>query len=180
MLMDRNDSVVLVVDIQERLLPHIDGWQRILDSAVWLVRVAQALGVPVMASEQYPKGLGHTHPELLRWLPAEAVGTKLHFSCAAARCLPGLPGADRRQVVVTGIESHVCVLQTALELRWQGREVFVVADAVGSRRGSDRELALARLRSHGVEIVSREMVAFEWLKQAGTEEFRSISSTFLR
>jgi nicotinamidase-related amidase len=180
MLMDRNDSSLLVVDIQERLLPHIDGWQRILENAVWLVRVAQALGVPVMVSEQYPKGLGHTHPEVRQLVPDEAVATKLHFSCAAAQCLPGLPGSDRRQVIVAGIESHVCVLQTALDLRWQGREVYVVADAVGSRRTGDRELALARLRGHGVEIVSREMVAFEWLKQAGTDEFRTISSTFLR
>lgn len=180
MLIDRENSALLVVDIQERLLPHIDGWQRVLENALWLVRVAQRLGVPVMASEQYPKGIGHTHAELAALLPGGAIAEKLHFSCGAAQCLPGLPGSERRQVVVCGIESHVCVLQTVLDLRWQGRQVFVVAEAVGSRRQSDRELALARMRAHGVEIVSREMVAFEWLRQAGSEEFRDVSRNFLR
>lgn len=180
MLIDREDSALLVIDIQQRLLPHIDGWQRVLEHALWLTRLAQRLGVPVMASEQYPKGIGPTHPELAALLPAGAIGEKLHFSCAAAQCLPALPGGERRQLVVCGIESHVCVLQTVLDLRWQGREVFVVAEAVGSRRAGDRELALARMRAHGVEIVSREMVAFEWLRQAGSEEFREVSRNFLR
>lgn len=83
-------------------------------------------------------------------------------------------------MVVAGTESHVCVLQTVLDLLGQGRQVFVVAEAVGSRRTSDKELALARMRAHGAEIVSREMVAFEWLRQAGSEEFRAISREFLR
>ena len=85
-----------------------------------------------------------------------------------------------KRQVVAGTESHVCVLQTVLDLRAQGKEVFVVADAVGSRKPSDKELALARMRSHGVQIVSREMVAFEWLRQAGTDTFREISREFLR
>lgn len=180
MLIDRDNSALLAIDIQERLLPHIDGWQRVLENALWLTKLAQRLGVPAMASEQYPKGIGRTHAELAALLPAGSIGEKLHFSCAAARCLPGLPGSDRRQLVVCGIESHVCVLQTVLDLRWQGREVFVVAEAVGSRRASDRELALARMRTHGIEIVSREMVAFEWLRQAGSDEFREVSRNFLR
>jgi nicotinamidase-related amidase len=82
--------------------------------------------------------------------------------------------------VVAGAETHVCVLQTALGLRSAGREVYVVADAVGSRRSSDHELALARLRQHGVVVVSGEMVAFEWLGQAGTPQFRDVSRAFLR
>lgn len=180
MLMDRNHSALLIIDIQERLLPHIEDWQRILENALWLTRVAQRLGVPVMASEQYPKGIGHTHAELASRLPPEAIAEKMHFSCAAAQCLTGLAGNERRQAVICGVESHVCVLQSALELRWQGKEVFVVADAVGSRRAADRDLALARMRGHGVEIVSREMVAFEWLKRAGTDEFREVSKDFLR
>lgn len=180
MLIHRDTSVLLIIDIQERLLPHIDDWQRVLENAQWLVRVAQRLGVPIMVSEQYSKGLGHTHTELKTLLPETAIAEKQHFSCVAAGCLAGLPGNDRQQLVIAGIESHVCVLQTALELRWQGREVFVVAQAVGSRRQTDRELALARMRSHGIEIVSREMVAFEWLGSAGSEEFRAVSLDFLR
>lgn len=180
MLMNRDKSSLLVVDIQERLLPHMHDWQRLLDNAIWLVKVAQRLQIPVLASEQYPKGIGRTHPDLAALIPSAAIAEKLHFSCAAARCLDGLAGSERRQVVITGIESHVCVLQTALELRWQGKEVFVVADAVASREPANRELALARMRAHGVEIVAREMVAFEWLGRAGTDEFRGISADFLR
>lgn len=180
MLIDRDRSSLLVIDIQERLLPHIHDGQAVLDNAVWLVKVAQRLGVPVMVSEQYPKGIGPTVAVLRGLTFPEAVAEKLHFSCVAAKCLDGLQGSDRPQVVVAGTESHVCVLQTVLDLRAQGREIFVVADAVGSRKPADKELALARMRSHGAEIVSREMVAFEWLKQAGSDEFRTISREFLR
>jgi nicotinamidase-related amidase len=180
MLIERERSSLLVIDIQERLLPHIHEGETVLANAVWLVKLAQRLGVPAMFSEQYPKGIGPTVAVLRGLTFPEAVAEKLHFSCVAAKCLERLPGAERPQVVVAGTESHVCVLQTVLDLRAQGKEVFVVADAVGSRKPSDKELALARMRSHGVHIVSREMVAFEWLKQAGTDEFRAISREFLK
>ncbi len=173
-------SGLLVIDVQERLLPHVADWQSLLANVLWLVDVAKKVGVPVAATEQYPRGLGRTETEIAARLPASAVGEKLHFSCVAAQCLPGLPGGDKPQVVVCGIESHVCVLQTVLELRGQGKEVFVVADAVASRNPSDRLLALDRMRQHGAEIVSREMVAVEWLRQAGTPLFREVSRQFLR
>jgi nicotinamidase-related amidase len=180
MLMTAENSALLVVDVQERLLSHIDGWQVVLDNVIWLVRVATKIGVPVMATEQYPKGLGHTNALLAKELPGTAIVEKVHFSCAAAQCMTGLPGADRGQVVICGIESHVCVLQTALELRWQGKEVFVVGDSVGSRDPYNKELALQRMRQHGIEVVGREMVAFEWLRRAGTPLFKEVSSEFLR
>ena len=113
-------------------------------------------------------------------LPAEAIGAKTHFSAVAAKCLPSLPGADRAQVVVAGIEAHVCLLQTALELMEEGKEVYVVADCVGSRRDADRDLALARVRQEGVRIVSREMVVYEWLGEGGTPLFKEINREFLR
>lgn len=180
MLMSAEDSCLLVIDVQDRLLRHVDGWQLLLNNVIWLVRVARKVGVPVMATEQYPQGLGHTTPDLAKELPENGVAGKVHFSCVAAQCLPGLPGSERPQVVICGMESHVCVQQTALELRWQGREVFVVGDSVGSRNPDDKALALQRMRSHGIEIVSREMVAFEWLRQAGTPLFKEISLEFLR
>ncbi len=180
MLMDRNRSALLAIDFQTRLLPHIEDWQRVLEAAVWLVRLARRLDVPVMASEQYPKGLGPTHPALSAELPAGVVREKLHFSCAASGCLDGFEGSAREQLVVCGIEAHVCVLQSVLDARAQGRQVFVVAEAVSSRRGADRALAIERMRAHGVAIVSREMVAFEWLRKAGSDEFREISAGFLR
>lgn len=184
MLMNRDESVLLVVDVQARLLPVIFDSQRVLDNVMWLVQVAQKLDVPVIASEQYPRGLGLTHADLRGLLPIPSIVEKQHFSCVGAGMFafgPDAPlGAQRPQVVVCGIESHVCVLQTVLDLNALGRQVFVVADAVSSRDPANKALALERMRHDGIEIVSREMVAFEWLKQAGTQVFKEISSQFLR
>jgi len=173
-------SSLLVVDVQERLLPHIDGWQQLQRRVLWLVRLAQRLAVPVMASEQYRQGIGATVAAIASELPAGAVVEKRHFSCVAAGCLAPLPAYARPQIVVCGIEAHVCVLQTVLDLLHQGKQVFVVADAVGSRTADDRRLALERLARHGAEIVSTEMVAFEWLHEASTDRFRTIHREFLR
>lgn len=173
-------SALLVIDLQERLLTHIHDWQRILDHVDWLVQVAQRLKVPVAVTEQYPKGIGHTHPQVAARVPAAATGVKMHFSCVSGNCLPGLPGMERPQVVVCGIESHVCVLQTVLELAAAGKQVFVVEEAVGSRDPQHKALALERMRQHGITIVCREMVAFEWLHVAGSETFRDISKNFLK
>ena len=180
MLMDRHGASLLVVDVQERLLPAIADGASVLDHCAWLVRVARELGVPVVVSEQYPQGLGPTAAALRAVMGDTSVVTKAAFSCVADGCLAGTSVDLRRQVVVAGTEAHVCVLQTALGLRWQGKEVFVVAEAVGSRRAADKELALARMRAHGIEVVSREMVAFEWLGTCTAPEFRSVSRGFIR
>lgn len=171
---------MLVIDLQARLLPHIHDWQRVLDHVDWLVQVAQRLAVPVAATEQYPQGIGATHPRVAARLPGGATGEKLHFSCVAGNCLAGLPGMERSQVVVCGTEAHVCVLQTVLDLAAAGKQVFVVAEAVGSRDPEHKALALERMRAHGIQIVCREMVAFEWLGQAGTAQFRDVSKNFLK
>jgi len=179
-LINAERSLLLVIDMQERLLPAIHEHDRVLANTEWLVRAALRIGLPVAALEQYPKGLGRTAQALRAQLPADAIAAKVHFSGVAARCLPGLPGADRAQIVIAGVEAHVCVLQTALELAEEGRSVFVVADCVGSRRAHDRDLALARMRQEGVRIVSREMAVFEWLREADTPLFHEISRDFLR
>jgi nicotinamidase-related amidase len=173
-------STLLVVDVQARLAPAIHDGSALVGRIGWLTRLAQAIGVPVAATEQYPKGLGGTVPELAALLPREAIGEKLTFSCADADCLAALPGADRPQVVIAGMEAHVCVLQSAFGLSSRGREVFVVADAVGSRDPANHALALERMRQRGIAVVSREMVAFEWLERAGTDRFRQVSRDFLR
>jgi nicotinamidase-related amidase len=180
MLIDAGRSVLLVSDMQEKLLPAIHDHGTLMDSVSWLVRAAQRIGVPVAAVEQYPKGLGRLASPIRDLLPEAAVAQKTHFSCVAAQCLGELPGADRAQVVIAGIETHVCVLQTALELTEEGKDVYVVADAVGSRRAHDRDLALWRLRQEGVRIVSREMVVFEWLGDASTPLFKDVSREFLK
>jgi nicotinamidase-related amidase len=180
MLMDAHRSLLLVVDMQEKLLPAIHDHERVTANAAWLIGAAQRIDVPVAATEQYPKGLGRTAASIKALLPAAAIAEKTHFSCVAAKCLPALPGADRPQVVVLGVEAHVCVLQTALELMEEGREVYVVADCVGSRRAADRDVALTRMRGEGVRVVTREMVVFEWLGEAGTPLFKAVSRDFLK
>lgn len=180
MRIDKTSSLLLAVDLQDRLLPAIAGGAAVLANAAWLVDVAQAVGVPVLATEQYPQGLGHTAPELRSRLPAEAIIEKLHFSAVTEGGLPQGVAAGKTQWIVVGTESHVCVLQTVLDLLVAGMEVFVVDEAVGSRRARDKELALQRMRQNGAEIVTREMVAFEWLEQAGTPLFRDVLKHFIR
>jgi nicotinamidase-related amidase len=119
-------------------------------------------------------------PELAAPIPPEHVLEKIHFSAHADGCLDGQVAMARPQVILTGIETHVCVLQTALGLLAAGKEVYVVEEAVGSRRPSDKALALARMRGEGCRIVSREMVVFEWLHKAGTDMFKAISKEYLR
>jgi nicotinamidase-related amidase len=180
MLIDARDSTLLVVDVQGKLVPAIAGWQALLDQVIWLIRVARRLDVPVLACEQYPQGLGPTHPAVAAELPPGCVASKVHFSAVAGACHGLDQAGGSSQYVVCGMETHVCVLQTVMELRAGGKQVFVVDEAVGSRRESDRSLALARMRDAGASIVSREMVAFEWLRRADSAVFREVSRTFLR
>jgi nicotinamidase-related amidase len=180
MTIDRDRSLLLVVDLQAKMVPAIEDHERVVANVAWLVRAAQRIGVPVAATEQYAKGLGPTVPDVRALLPEGAIGAKTRFSAVAAECLVGLPGADRAQVVLAGVETHVCLLQTALELVEEGKEVYAVADAVGSRRAFDRDVALLRMRQEGVRIVTREMVVFEWLGEADTPLFRAVSKEFFR
>jgi len=180
MLMRREDAALLIVDLQAKLLPAIHDGEQVIGHALWLARVAARMGVPTVISEQYPKGLGHTDPRVLEAAPGARVIEKLSFSCAAEDCLQGSAIEGAAQVVICGTEAHVCVLQSAIGLAGQGKQVFAVAEACGSRRPSDKALALSRMAAAGVTVVSREMVAFEWLASAGSDEFRQVSRDFLR
>lgn len=181
MLMRAEMSCLLVVDFQERLMPAVHQSDQVVANGVWLIRIAQRLRVPILASEQYPKGLGHTVAAIRELLPADAFMEKTHFSCAAElECMRRIDLLGRDQVILVGAEAHVCVLQTALDLKMAGKEVYLVADGVSSRSPRDVDLALVRMRAEGVRVVGREMVAFEWLHQAGTGHFRDISREFLR
>lgn len=181
MLMRAEASCLLVVDLQERLLPAIYQADQVVANGMWLIRIAQRLEVPILVSEQYPKGLGRTVAAIREELPDDAFMEKIHFSCVAdLACMRRIDQLDRNQMILIGTEAHVCVLQTALDLRYAGKEVYLVADGVSSRSPRDAELALERMRAEGVRIVSREMVAFEWLHQSATERFREISREFLR
>ena len=179
MLLARDKSQLLIVDVQEKLLPAMPDPERVVERCARLVRAARSLEIPITFSEQYPSGLGPTVAPLREALDyAGSVIEKVEFSCAKSDALRErlheLRRKGRPQVVMGGIEAHVCVTQTAIDLEDQGFEAFVVADAVASRAKASRRLALARLLKTGVDIVDSEMVIFEWLGQAGTPEFKEL------
>jgi hypothetical protein len=174
-LLARSASRLLIVDVQEKLTPAIPNAGQMISNCKRLITGAKILGVPVFATEQYPKGLGPIVPELASLLGDRPA--KVRFSCA--ECLGWGFAAeqtdDRHQIVVAGMEAHVCVLQTVLDLLAHGYRVFVPADAVASRSEFDGNIALQRLSSCGATIVSTESVLFEWCEVAGTPEFKQIS-----
>ena len=173
-MLDRARSALVLVDYQARLMPVIEGAEIVLHEAVFLGQIAHAVGVPVLGTEQNPKGLGSSN-ERVRAL-CERTMAKVHFN-AAIDGLTGLLRANGRrvdQVVVAGCESHVCLMQTALGLQQDGLEVFVVPGACGSRRVEDKVLAMQRLSQSGVVLVSGEMVAFEWLRSCTSPQFKDV------
>ena len=166
---------LVVVDIQERLLPAIFEKERVVQNAVRLAKGAAILGVPVLVTEQYRKGLGGTVPELAAAIADFAPVEKLEFSaCGATGFTAALETNQVTQAILCGIEAHVCVTQTCLDLLARGLRVFVVADAVSSRTPENYQFGINRMRSAGAVIVSTEMVIFELLGRAGTEEFKQI------
>ncbi|TCS64333.1 hydrolase [Varunaivibrio sulfuroxidans] len=177
MLLDIAQSLLVVVDVQERLLPAMSAPGAVRAQLAILTRGASILGAPVLASEQYPRGIGPTVEDLRPHIPAKDIIEKNSFSClACAPFVERLGAFDRTQVVLSGIEAHVCVLQTALDLRARDVEVFVVADATGSRTARNHRLGIARMRQAGCRIVSVEMVLFEWLRTSASEKFKQISA----
>ncbi|MHC6225252.1 hydrolase [Pseudomonas sp. X10] len=178
MLIDPQQATLLVIDIQEKLIGAVSDPTGTLARARWLLAATAELELPTVISEQYPKGLGPTVAELKAASPAAEVVEKVHFSCVAADCLPaGLMA--REQVIVCGMETHVCVLQTVLGLRELGKQVFVVEDACDSRDPLSKAAGIARMRDAGAQIVTREMVLFELLGSASHPLFRHISKTYL-
>lgn len=170
--LDAASSLLLLVDFQTRLLPAIDQGPAAVENARRLIAGAGLLDVAMIFTEQNAERLGPTAPELCAH-PAPVV-RKLTFDVLRA---PNFPqnALDGRSIIVTGFEAHVCVLQTVLGLLGQGREVFVVADAIGSRRPDNKQAALRRMERRGAEIVTTEMVLFEWLGTAAHPRFRDIA-----
>jgi nicotinamidase-related amidase len=165
-----------VVDVQERLLANVNEPAQVLLGCARLVKGARRLGVPVMASEQDPGGNGTIIGDLKQLLADAAPWPKRTFSCMRDPAIAAdLAGRGRDQVVVAGVEAHVAVLQTAIDLKAKGYAAFVVADAVASRAPESRALALARLSAAGTAVVNVEMVLFEWLGGADHPAFAEIA-----
>lgn len=174
-LMSRTDSALLVVDVQEKLIPLITQHERIVWNIGRLLDGAKALGVRAAATEQYPRGLGSTTKELADRLGD--VPEKLTFSCGGCpEVFEALRDAGIFKILVVGIEAHVCVQQTALDLLADGFRVYLAVDAIGSRHKIDYETALRRMDSAGATLTTTEAALFEWCDAAGTPEFKQISA----
>lgn len=181
MLMKRDDSLVLIIDVQERLAPAMDNPREVINGCAQLIGVAQNLQIPFLITEQYSKGLGPTMVDL-RQEAGEGVEylPKMEFSCARnVEIMQKIKQSGKKQIIIAGIETHICVTQTALDLQAAGYDVFVVSNACSSRNPIQAVIAFQRLSHHGVDVVSSEMVIFEWLEKAGTEEFKNISKKYI-
>lgn len=173
-ILKREKCALLIIDIQGRIINVMRNKELMIENTLKLIKGMKILDIPIYYTEQYPKGLGETIPELKEELNSEAV-QKMTFSCTGAgELFKELINKNITQVIVCGIESHVCVQQTVLDLIANGFQVDVAADAVTSRRKMDYELALNRIQSNGAEITSTESILFEILDVCGTPEFKEV------
>jgi nicotinamidase-related amidase len=173
----RETSLLVIVDVQEKLSSVMDSvaLAAIVKNCHILMQAAQLLEIPIICTEQYPQGLGATLPELAQDLDAYPHIEKTCFSCFDSSPFRSRLRGDRPQIVLAGMEAHICVLQTALQLQESGKQVFVVEDAVISRNPANKANALLRLHQAGVIVSNTESVVFEWLKVAEGDAFKQIS-----
>jgi nicotinamidase-related amidase len=179
MLLQRQQAQLLVIDVQEKLAPHVDGAARVIERCGRLIGIARLLGVPATLTEHYPQGLGATVAGLVARAGNETpILDKIEFSAlrngAIKARLGALRAQGREEIVVAGMEAHVCVAQTCLDLIAAGYKVRLIADAVGSREPAAREIALDRLARAGATVVHHEMVAFEWLGRGDDPRFKDV------
>jgi nicotinamidase-related amidase len=173
--MSAGDTGLLVIDVQEKLIPLIPGAAGLIRNIAFLIDAARVLEMPVQATEQYPKGLGATVGELAKRVPDRP--NKVAFSCCAIpSVVDNFRRAVRPKILLAGIETHVCVQQTALDLLALGFRLYVAADAVASRYAVDHKQALSRLENAGAIITTCESAVFEWIGAAGTPQFKEISN----
>ncbi|MCL5029169.1 MAG: hydrolase [Bacteroidetes bacterium] len=175
-ILSREKTALLIIDIQERILAVMQNPEEVINNTLKLIKGFKVLNIPIFYTEQYPKGLGSTSLHLIKELEGLSPIQKMSFSCSGAgNFFTRLKDNNVSQVVIAGIESHVCVQQTALDLLANGFQVDVVADAISSRKEIDYKFAIDRMRENGVEISTAEAVLFELLNFCGTEEFKEIS-----
>lgn len=175
-LIDRSEAVLVVVDVQERLAAVMDQREKVSANCRRLIEGAKILGIPTIVSEQYPKGLGPTEEDLRGALAPFDPVVKLSFSCCGEPSFMERLGAlDRKKVILCGMETHVCVLQTALGLLREGQDVHLVEDAVCSRAKGNWRTGVEFMRDAGAVVTSTETVLFQLLGEAGTVEFQAVS-----
>ncbi|MDH4379590.1 MAG: hydrolase [Vampirovibrionales bacterium] len=171
------NSVLWVVDLQDRMVPAIDKGDAVVQQAAILLQAAQLLAIPVVVSEQYPKGLGHTVEALAPWLEGAPILEKTTFGVFATEAsVTVLQALQKTHLVVCGVETHVCVSQTVLQAINLGYTVGVVVDAVGSRHKADHKTALKRLEQQGAQLLTTESILFEWLGDAQHAQFKAVQA----
>jgi len=173
--LSRSDTALLIVDVQEKLLPKIADGALLVRNIAFLIDVCRAMEIPVTVTEQYPKGLGPTVSELTSRLPGDRPEKVAFSSCAIDSVVAGFQTSARPKILVCGIESHVCVMQTVLDLLARGFTPFIAVDAISSRYRHDHEVAIRRMEQAGAVPVTVEMAAFELTAVAGTPLFKDIS-----
>ena len=172
-LLSKEGTVLVIIDVQEKLFPHMAEKEQIAQNVAKLIRFAEITKIPVMLTEQYPKGLGRTIPEVRRLIPSIQPIEKVEFNCwGSEEFKASLGKLEAKTLIITGIESHICVTQTAIDGLSNGYKVYVISDAVSSRSLDDKSIAIERMRQSGVTIVSTEMLIYELLGRAGTVEFK--------
>lgn len=176
MRIQRSDSLAVVIDIQERLFPHMHNKEVLLENTGILLQGLKVLEIPVLITEQYTKGLGFTVPEIRKELMDSPFLEKTSFSCCDDQdFMDSLKAIPRKNVIVFGIEAHVCVLQTVTDLVEQAYQPVVIEDCVSSRKLNDKNIAIERMRQEGAIISSYESILFELARVSGTDKFKAIS-----
>jgi nicotinamidase-related amidase len=175
MMLNSDKSVLAIIDVQGRLADAVQQTQELFDNINRLAGSAQAMNIPMIVTEQLPEKLGATRPEICEHLAGTTAIAKSAFSCCGEpEFMTALKATGKTQVILCGMETHICVLGTAIELIDQGYEVFLVADAASSRTLENKNLALARIRQHGAQIIATEMALFEWMRDAKHPAFREV------
>lgn len=175
-LLKSDQTALLIIDIQERILPVINNYQKVVENSIKLIKGFKVLNLPIYFTEQYPKGLGPTHKAIADELGGIQPFNKMSFSCSGAGDLFNeFKKKKLSQIVICGIEAHVCVQQTVLDLIENEIQVNLAADAVSSRKEIDYKSALDRMRYHGAEVTTAESILFELLNVCGTDQFKAIS-----
>lgn len=173
--LNREDTVLLVIDIQEKLVPVMKYRDQVIDNNKILITAAREMNFPVIATEQYPKGLGRTVPELIDLIQEDNIYAKNSFTACTDEVREALKSLGKKKVLITGMETHVCVFQTARDLIADGYQVFLVKDAVASRTKSNFRNGLEQMKSLGAVISNTETAVFDLLKVSGTPEFKVMS-----
>ena len=175
--MNADDTALIVIDVQEKLLPHILDHTELSWNITRLIRAAKTLGLPIRATEQYPKGLGHTVEPIRKEIELQSgAAEKLMFSCRECESVfKSLSESGIHNLLLCGIETHVCVAQTALDMLASGFDVYLCLDAIGSRSSIDHDTAIRRMESSGATLTTTEAAMFEWCERAGSDKFKTIS-----